>query len=327
MEEKQKKRLISLLLLISCIVSMLLLAFTPPAPVSFLKNLEQADSLIVHDLKKFGVAEQQIDVKSVLANSGLTRKVYSVSVPEGLSKTQLHLELAKSFYPYDISAPAKIVFPQKDVTIHLVYNQTIVRTVSLETDPDLVLKQSPGSILIALDSAPSELLLEKVIDFGEPIPLVLVTEDPIKAKDLAGELSDEYPHILFWLKDSKGNDVLNNRSSRSWPTLERLEKTIPNATVLSFPQLTPEATTEPIQLLSATSLSYVDVSEAVLLDPDIGRAAFRQELTKFVRKARRNEHPVAIVIGNDQSLEWLKSELFDFKKTGLNIVLPRKQQF
>ncbi len=327
LEENKKKRLISLLLLASCMVCSLLLALTPHSSVSFLRNLEQADSLIVHNLKKFSIPDQQIRVEPVYVDSSLTRKVYTVNVSQGLSKTQLHLELSKAFHSYNISTPAKITFPEEDMTIHMVYNQTVVRTVKLQTDTDLVLKPSFGSILIAFDSTPSESLLEKVIDFGEPIPLVLTTADPIKTVGEAKRLRENYPYLLFWLKDDKGNNIPGNGSSQTHTKLRRLEQAMPGATVLSFPQLISAASSGPIQPLSKTSLHYVDVSEAILLDPGTGRPAFKQELTKFVRQANRNEFPIAIVIGNNTSLAWLKAELFSFKKAGLEIVLPPKKQF
>lgn len=327
LEEKQKKMLISLLLLISCIVSSVLLAFTSNLSPQSIKSFDQADSLIINDLTKFNISDQQVRIQSVAIDSVNTRKTYRVNVPPGLSKTQLHLELAQTFYPFEIQSAARIDFPQRDMTIHLIYHNSVFRSITLQSDPDLVMERNFGSILVAFESIPPDDLIDKIISFGEPIPLALIIDNPAEAGDLYKTVEDKYSRILFWLKDEEGNDVLSDTYSPPFPGLHQLREVIPNALVLSFMGFNQEHKSQNNQMISQTSFGYVDASEAILLDSQTGYAAFKQELNKFAQQAIRNEHPVAIVKGNNESLNWMQAELAGLKKAGLEIIPPRRKRF
>jgi hypothetical protein len=304
-----------------------LLAFNPNSSSEGLNSLAVADSLIYLSLKKFNISEQQIKIQNIKVDTVLSRKYYLIDVPPDFSKTQLHLELAHALLPFGVSTPANVVFPQKDMVIHLVYQHTVIRSIELQTDSDLVMERNPASILVAVDGALPPTLLDQIIGFGEPLALALITNNVLDASELKKSLGDKYPYLLFWLKDEDGNNVLSHEIAGDLTRLQHLQEAIPEASVLSFANLDASASPDNNRLLSQTSLAYVDVSEAIMLDSEDGRISFRQELNKFVQKARRNEHPVAIVRGNSESLNWLQSELADFKKAGLHIVLPRKKQF
>ena len=327
MEEKKKKRIIAALLLTSCIVSAFLLAYTS-APVSRpLTSFSQSDSLIYNDLYKFNISDDQIRVQNVSVDSNLTRKKYTVNLAPEFSKTQLHNELHQTFYNYGVRTPADIIFPYQDFRIHLMYNGTVFRSITLATDPELTLNRNFGSILIAFNQVPSEDLLEKVISFGEPISIALVVKNPMEANELKTELIDQYPYVLFWLKDDSGNNIPGSSSSRMLPKLQHLQDAVPNAGVLSFKSLQNNLMDEYEQVFSKTNLQYIDASNAVLLNSELGRPTFMQELNKFAQQANNFEQPLAIVMGNDESLEWLKNGLNNLKKSGLEIVPPKRQYF
>lgn len=257
------------------------------------------------------------------------RKVYRVRVPAGFSKTQLHHEIHQTFFEYNVDAPAKVVFPEKDFHIQLLKNNTVFTTIKLQTDPDLVLQRSFGSILVAFDSQPSKEILKQVNALGEPIPVVLMTENTEGVTDLYHELSEVYDDILFWLKNKDGDNIPgNDYTASTLPKLQQLQEETPNAGVLSFTNLDDDGTEHSrLQSLSGTELYYIDVSEAVLLQADMGKTAFKQELHKFSRLARQGEYPIAIVMGEEQSLDWLQQELNTFKKKGLRIISPEKKRF
>ncbi|MDZ7715818.1 MAG: hypothetical protein U5J95_06350 [Balneolaceae bacterium] len=327
MKEKKKKRIIAALLLISCIISGFLLAYTSAPSSQSLTSFAKADSLILNDLYKFNVLDNQIRVQTITVDSNLSRKKYTINVPPGFSKTQLHNELNRTFYDYDVRTPADVIFPHKDFRIHLLYDQTVFRSITLTTDPELTLNRNFGSILVAFDKVPADELLDQVISFGEPISIALIVKNPMEANQLKSELQEKYPHVLFWLQDENGNNIPGSISSRMLPKLQHLQDAVPNAGVLSFKNLTNDLVDEYRQMFSKTNLEYIDASNAILLDSDLGRAAFMQELNKFAQQAASFEQPTAIVMGNKESLEWLKNGLSDFKKSGLEIVPPKRQHF
>lgn len=327
MSERNKKYLIVLLLLGACLASTLLLIYSSASAIKSLSSIAEAGSLLRNDLETFNISESQIRERTIRIDSANIRKEYLVRVPPGFSKTQLHQEIAHTFSRYRIKTPAKVTFPEKDFSIYLLLDNTVFVTIRLQTDPDLVLTKSFGSILVAFESAPSQDILRKINAFGEPIPVVLMIEDPGQANELKNKLTANYPNILFWLRDEEGENILSENSAAALPKLQHLQKGTPRAGVLSFQSLDANKNDRLLQSLSGTTLDYIDVSEAILLRADLGQTVFKQELHKFSRKARRGEYPVAIVMGEEESLDWLQEELADFKKSGLKIIPPKKIAF
>ncbi len=327
MEEKNKKRIIALLLLVSCLTSAILLVFTTASTTYSLKSFAQADSLLMRDFDTFGISDDQLQVQTINVDSAFARKNYRVALPPGFSKTQLHTEVHKTFGPYGIEAPARVLFPGREVDIQLLYKNTVIRSILLYTDPELQMKRSYGSILVVLESMPSEEMLQTIIGFGEPLAIVLKTEDPARAGELKSEVEQHYPHLLFWLEDEEGENIFKTGSASDLPRLQQLQEVAPDAGILGFTKSADGRQENVRKLLSETSLRYVDVSEAVLLDPVVGEAAFKQELNKFHRQAQRNLNPIAIVEGSARSLQWLQEELAEYKKAGLRIVLPDAKRF
>ena len=326
MSERNKKYLIVFLLLGACLISSFLLVHSSGSAVRTLSSLSEADSLLKNNLETFNIAQSQIREQVISFDSSKTRKVYHVRVPEGFSKTQLHHEIHNTFLKYEVRSPARIIFPEKDFHIHLLKNNTIFATVRLNTDPELVLQRSFGSILVAFESKPSRHILEKIEEFGEPIPVVLMIDDTDEVSDLTDELMANQSDILFWLKSEDGSNLPGNNSLKSLPKLQLLQRETPNAGVLSFINFE-TVTDNNLQNLAMTDLNYVDVSDAVLLQSNMGKTAFKQELNKFSRNAQQGRYPIAIVMAEEKSLNWLQQELAGFKKRGLRIVPPKKKRF
>ncbi len=297
--------------------------------IKYLNGYAEADSLIKRNLQTFNISDNQVRKQVIELDSLNRRKVYRVRVPAGFSKTQLHHEIQQTFFEYNVDAPAKVVFPEKDFHIQLIKNNTVFTTIKLQTDPDLVLQRSFGSILVAFESEPSKEILKQVNALGEPIPVVLITEDTERVTDLYRELSEVYGDILFWLKNKDGDNIPgNNYAAATLPKIQQLQEEAPNAGILSFISLDSDGTeNNSLQNLSGTELYYIDVSDAVLLQTDMGKTAFKQELHKFSRLARQGEYPIAIVMGEEESLDWLQQELNTFKKKGLRIISPEKKRF
>lgn len=325
--DRNKKYLIVLLLLGACTTSIFLLLSASDSATKRLHSIAQADSLIRGDLNTFNISDRQVRDRSIQINATDTRKIYEVRVPPGFSKTHLHQEIHQTFYEYGIFVPAKVTFPEKNLNIQLLSNNTVFATIKLETDTDLTMVRSFGSILVAFDHAPSQEMLRRIEALGEAIPVVLKIEDMEQALEISDDFWKEHENILFWLQNEENGNVISSDSENMLPKLQQVQQEVPGAGLLSFQSLEEKDNARFIQALSGTTLDYVDVSEAILLHADLGRTAFIQELQKFRLRAQRGEYPVAIVMADDESLGWLHKEIANFKKSGLRIVSPKKNSF
>ena len=327
MSERNKKYLIVFLLFGTCLASAFLLLQSTGFTQKNLNTLAEADSLLKRNFSTFNISAKQVREDYIELDSVNKRKLYRVQVPEGFSKTQLHYEIHNTFQVYDVSSPTKVTFPEKDFHIHLMKNHTVFATVRLQTDPDLMLQRSFGSILVAFDSEPSESQLEQVKALGEPISVVMMVDDTERISDFNNEQDGLLSNAMLWLKNENGENIPGSDNSFEMQKLQDLQEYNPTADVLSFLSLDNGNNEATLQNLSGTTLNYIDVSDASLLQDEMGKAAFKQELQKFSREAQRGEYPIAIVMGNEQSLDWLQQELATFKKKGLRIIPPKKKRF
>lgn len=327
MSERKKKYLIVFLLFGTCLASAFLLIQTSGLTQKSLRNLAEADSLLNRSFRTFNIGGNQVRENFIELDSVNKRKVYHVRVPEGFSKTQLHYEIHNTFHEYDVSSPTRVVFPERDYHIHLLKNSTVFATVKLQTDPDLVLQRSFGSILVAFESEPSESVLEQIKAMGEPISIVMMIEDTESVSEVMEMQENFISDVMLWLKSENGENIPGTNSPFELQKLQYLQDYNPNADLLSFRSLNEKDNKALLRNLSGTTLNYIDVSDATLLQDDMGKAAFKQELQKFSREAQRGEYPIAIVMGEGQSLEWLRQELAGFKKKGLRIIPPKKKRF
>lgn len=310
------------LLLGACTLSIVLLLSLSDPSSKQLEGIAQADSLLRRDLTTFNISRQQVQEHTIQVNDSFSRRLYDIHLPPGFSKTHLHQEIHDTFYEYGVSAPARVIFPAKDVHIHLIQNNTIFATLRLETDSSLRLARSFGSILVALDHYPSQEMLQRIESLGESIPIVLKMQDLQDMEELPNDIRQGYEELLIWLQEKEGDD------SRSLlPTLQHLQRVAPGAGVLSFQNPESGGNQPFIQALSETSIDIVDASESILLQSAMGKDAFNQELQKFMRRARRGEHPVAILMADERALDWLQEELVTLKKSGLRIVPPKENRF
>ncbi len=320
MSERNKKYLIVVLLLLACILSGFLLVHSSGMTIRNLSSFSEADSLLKNDLELFNISQDQVHERIIRLDSVNQRKEYFVDVPPGFSKTHLHQQIRHTFYPYNVETPTKVVFPEKDFIIHLLYNENVFSSIFLRTDPDLVLRQNFASIMVAFRKAPSKEMLDLIESFGDPIPLVFMVQNPEEAKAIREQVEERYSDIMFWVRESETTGTVPAKESSSYPRLQLLQQLMPDAEVLSFHELETEIKGDD----KNKSLSFVDVSEAILLHESVGKSTFTNELNKFRLKARRGEHPIAIVMAEEESLNWLQSQLADFKKSGLQIIPPAK---
>lgn len=131
---------IVVLLSTTCAVAFVLHWTLDPAPKQKLKNQQQIDSLITATIADFNIPLEQVRTITIEHDSLFHRKNYRVNVYPGFSKTSFHYTLHKKLYPLQIETYGKVFFPEKDLRLHLLYNDTIQRTVTIQTDSDLLLQ-------------------------------------------------------------------------------------------------------------------------------------------------------------------------------------------
>lgn len=131
------KRIVTLLLVLSCIISGIILGASPDYKVYELKDTRQLDSLITLQLQQARILDDHYRMIRIPVDTVFTRKEYRIRVPSHFSKTLFHLDLVKDLKKYDLDLPARVELPSRDMDIYLYYEGTILRTLRLTTDSAL----------------------------------------------------------------------------------------------------------------------------------------------------------------------------------------------
>ena len=152
MDSETQRSLLVVLLTLSCIAAVVLLWSVEPVTPKKLQSSSQLDSLITLTLRELNVDDQQVRVRTVEVDSIFSRQNYLVSVAPNFSKTTLHYTLHHYLWDYGVQTFANVSFPERDMKIHLLYNNTIHRSIDIRSDRDLMLRQKQPIILPDLDS-------------------------------------------------------------------------------------------------------------------------------------------------------------------------------
>lgn len=138
----QKQYWIVFLLFISCFFSAALLFATEPVQTSPLESPAELDPLIVETLSDFNVSQNQVQTFTTQIDTTFSRKTYSVNVSSQFSKTTFHYDLHMKLSRYMVNTHGTVHFPDEDLHIHLIFGETVHRTIRFRTNP--LLNLSPG---------------------------------------------------------------------------------------------------------------------------------------------------------------------------------------
>lgn len=330
-DEKTKKLLIALLLFVSCVISAIMLIYAPEPTNRKLRSFAHADSLILQTFDEFNIPSSQVRITVIRVDSNLTRKRYRVELPPGFQKTMLHAELNRTFNGLPVETPASVILPERDMKIQLTYEGTVFRTVDLRTDPDLTLQRNYASLMVAFDSTPSQPLLNEVVTLGEPIPFVLRVSNAREMREVEKEMRRYYSRTCFWLtNNSEATPEETSNNDNPFPPLYHLREIQPQARILSFNDLSAAGSSSSrsaVKIASDKNITFVDASNALILDSDLGETVFKQELSKFEQQAINGTHPVAIVMADERALDWLREKLNELKRRGLYLTEPPEITF
>jgi hypothetical protein len=133
-----KKKILSGLLLLLCVVSAILLIFLEVPDNKRLSSAEELDELIFSGLEEFNIIRDQVRSRQIEIDSTFTRKSYSVILHPSFSKTQIHHRLHTRLHEYEIETPARVNRPDDEMTIFVTANGTVYRTIRLITDYNLL---------------------------------------------------------------------------------------------------------------------------------------------------------------------------------------------
>lgn len=102
-----------------------------------LTSQAQIDSLITLAFDDLNLPPAHITRRTIEVDSVFSRTVYRVRVAPNFSKTTLHYYIQREVWPYDVETIAGVEFPEQDMSIHLLVNDTVLRTLYVESDPDI----------------------------------------------------------------------------------------------------------------------------------------------------------------------------------------------
>lgn len=310
------------MLFASCVISGYLLLNTSATNKRPLQSFAHADSLILSELKNFSISEDQIRVVQTKVDSNFVRKTYWVRVAPQFSKTQLHAEINKTFYDYNVSTPGKVSFPHKDISIHLEYNNTVIRSIILQSDPDLSITRNRASLLLVFDEVPGNDVLTELTSLGEPFPVVLKVENPMQANQLREEVGNKYPKIIYWLQSRNNGNIFTAGSQEVQAVFKQMKDVMPDAVILRISDSEPTPDSERRRAVAQSGLSSVRLREPIVFDDNLGKSAFMDKLDTFARQSSSQDHPVALISADKLIIDWLKERLPELKKNGLEFVPP-----
>jgi len=320
--KRAKKQFIAALLFICCAVAGWLLFITPTQHTKSLNDFSQADSLLRRTLSDFNIPDSQIRRSSVQIDSTFNRKKYTIAVPPDFSKTQLHASLQNQFFPYNIALPGRVRFPERDMMIHLYYNNSVIGTMELVTDEALHMQRSFGSIVVAYNGQPPQSLVESLIAMGEPIPLAINLQAPFDQPEWWVDLKQRYRPLWIWPETADGNTLFTGDEGAAKSEIQSLQTNFSGTTLLSITDY--ESPQTVIQI--PKNLSYIDGQDALILNEEMGRSAFEKSFRIFVQQSRAGQRPVVIVHGTEITLQWVQKELNIYKKGGLTLITPQNKR-
>lgn len=129
----KRRPLITLLLCISCIVSGVILYFSPKFKVIDMDSMNNLDSLITQHFYDEPLIGSEFRKFNIKVDSTFSRTVYRVNVPGGFSKTMFHFKLHQTLQKYGFKSPARVIFPERDMNIYIQDDNVIRSTIRLIT--------------------------------------------------------------------------------------------------------------------------------------------------------------------------------------------------
>jgi len=127
------KLLLTGLLLVASLLSGVLLFTIPTSSSNSITELDELYEQIDIAIEEAGLQTNQFRKASIEIDSTYSRSVYRINVPPSVSKTSFPLAHHHQLIEHEIYSPAKNTYPEENMDIHVVYKNTVCRTIRLST--------------------------------------------------------------------------------------------------------------------------------------------------------------------------------------------------
>jgi hypothetical protein len=322
----QKKWVVTLLV-ISCITTLLLHFTYAPDSRSHFRSSADIDSLIAVNLDRFNISENQVRTSTVVLDTMSARKIYSVRVPPGFSKTQWHYELDKLLQPYQSATPARVIFPDRHLRIHVTYGTNIVRTIQLQTDPNLRLYRDFASLIITFDRPPSRGVLNQIEVLGEPIHLAIQSQSPRTEFEGVRDLRRDYPYVVWSVK--KGNGQPYDQVSEMDQYLNRVQliDQLDSGARVLFQNPFDTISQSFSQSIGRLSIMLIDISEALTIHDLSDSQQVTRIKQQLLERSSLQWPPMVIVEGTNANIQRLQRFVEELKQDHLLLRSPYSMEF
>ncbi len=122
------------LLFFSCITALIFFLNSEPPTKKYLRSVSQLDSLITLTLDQHQLTPNQVRVRTVEIDSLFSRRIYQIEIPATFSKTSFHYALHQNIWPFEARTVAQVQFPERNLRIHILVNNTVHRSLFIETN-------------------------------------------------------------------------------------------------------------------------------------------------------------------------------------------------
>jgi hypothetical protein len=321
-----KKWVVSLLV-ISCITTLLLHYTYTPDQRDYFRNTSEIDSLITLNLDRFNIPGNQVRTNTIMLDTTATRKVYTVRVPPGISKTQWHYELDKLFRPYQSATPARVLFPERHLRIHVMYGTNIVRTIQLQTDPNLRLYRDFASLIIKFDRPPSRGVLNQIEALGEPIHLAIRSQSPRTEFEGIRDLRREYPYVVWAIKKSSGQPFDQTSDMDQFLSRVQLIEQLDSGTRILFHNPFDTITESFTQSAGRLSIMLIDISEALSIQNLSDSQQVSRVKQQLLERSSLQWPPMVIVEGTNANIQRLQGFVEELKQDHVQLRSPYSMEF
>ncbi|MBP3191047.1 hypothetical protein NATSA_00075 [Natronogracilivirgula saccharolytica] len=337
----KRKKLLIWLLSGSCLAALAILLFYPGESPQRLRSLAQADSLIVQELALFNVSSGRVRTTEYPVTDDFTRKHYSVDLPVQVSATHYHAELRKQLQPLRIETIGYADVPDGELTLQLVYQDKIIRTLTLRTDQEYIRVPHPAGLMVYFDQRPRSSQLDKLRRLDIPVGIVLRSSSRRSLSRWAASLSETASPVWIWKNDSgRTFEPVSFDDSGLERTLEAVSLRHGDVRLLAFGHNgqgawradAPDgqdgtdggagldgAERENLERVRelGVGVTFADDMEIVSTDD---RFEFDRRMLAFSRLARKAGGPGMLVRGTDRSLEWLEEWVPRIQRGGVVFV-------
>lgn len=126
------KKLLILLFLCN-LAAIVLLLTTEMDETKSLSDWNELDQLLLTTIQDFRQPPHRVQIRTIDAHENLDRKVITVDISEDYPQTEFHRTVLRQLQSYRGETYALVTFPDQMLTIYVMFEDTVVRTIRFRT--------------------------------------------------------------------------------------------------------------------------------------------------------------------------------------------------